>query len=116
MQSTTQHGHDKHALPCAIATSESTSPDNLVASQNVLDSQVDKSITNAHRNTHGSVSQLMGHSNGQRLSPLNNSNTDLGGSSSKGLSAPSNAEDALPDDSSLSYIGMTLALRRCNLN
>ena len=55
----------------------------------------------------------MGHSSGsgQRRSSLKNSNADLGGDSSKGLPAPSDGEDALPDDSSLSYIGMTLVLK-----
>ena len=106
LQSTLQQGNDTHVLPYAIATSESTSPDNQVAIQNVQDSLVEKSITDAHRNERGAASQLMGLSRGQRLSSSKNSNTDSGGDHSKGIPAPSGAEEPLPDDNSLSYIGM----------
>lgn len=96
VQSTTQHDHDSSERPYTPVTPASITQDSRGTNHNKSDLQVDRTTINSPRNGANSVSQLG--ARGQR--PLN-----PGSDSGKDRSASIDAEDALPDDSSLSYIG-----------
>lgn len=92
-------------MPYAIATSKSSSQVDLVPRQNTRTSHVDKSTPNVHHDIRGSASQPVPLSNSQGTSCSSNIPADSGVERSHVLPPPEDAEDPLPDDSPMTYIG-----------
>ncbi|RFU27236.1 hypothetical protein B7463_g9113, partial [Scytalidium lignicola] len=109
-QPATKDGHDddhgKQAGPSEVAVSRSASQDNRVDSQSIHDSPTDRRTPYARRNTRDLTSSFEGVPI-ERIpsSSKNNSPSTFGDDRGKDPSTPIDAEEVLPDDSSLSYIG-----------
>jgi hypothetical protein len=101
-QPTTQRDDKlQYATPLSRTSDQNAS----VGGQHVQD-QIDNSITHVHHDALDPASQLVGLSEAQREITLRNCITSFGGDGSKDDPASTEVEEVLPDDSSLSYIGM----------
>lgn len=106
LKPTIQQAGTKDVLPNPIAASTFGCHGNPVAGESSRDIQVEKGTSNTRHDTHDSISQPPALSYEQRTSFLRNGPADSEVGSTKNLPPSIDADDVLPDDSSLSYIGM----------
>jgi hypothetical protein len=113
-QSIAPHDHDDHERLCAPGTPRSSQV-NPPSSHNSNVPQVEKRIPHAHHDERNLASHLVAYSDGQRPSSLDNYLAIHAEDSGKSITSIE-AEEVLPDDSPLTYIGMAHLHRQHSSN
>ena len=108
------HDHDDHERLCAPGTPRSSQV-NPPSSHNSNVPQVEKRIPHAHHDERNLASHLVAYSDGQRPSSLDNYLAIHAEDSGKSITSIE-AEEVLPDDSPLTYIGMAHLHRQHSSN